>query len=498
MPYRARYLRMAGALALASGSLFATGAPAVTAASIVIKPMMTTRFASATQPPSQAQCVAAFTVPCYEPAQLQTAYNEQPLFNHGITGAGQTIVLVDSFGSPTIQSDLATFDAQFNLPAPPSLKVIQPAGVVPPYDPTNSAMVSWAGETTLDVEWAHSMAPGANILLVETPVAETEGTAGFPEIVQAENYVINHHLGQVISQSLDATEGTFPNAASIYALRSAYINAYVHGVTVLAASGDTGATNYSNVAGTLFYTHPVVGWPASDPLVTGVGGTQLQLTTSGQRTAPDQVWNDTYNTALQQVFFGDAGPNPLAGGGGKSAVFSRPWYQTGVAGIVGNARGVPDIAMSGACSGLVDTYQSFGGERRLVRGLRHERGDPLVRRDRIPGRPGSGAFPRPDQPGVVHPVRRARTGPGRHHPGEQHGVVHPERNLLHGAGLQRPPRLRPGVGGGDGQRRPVRPRAGPGRRGQIARRGPAPVARPQGSRTYPGRSRLRSCVPPGT
>ena len=362
MPYRARYLRMAGALALASGSLFATGAPAVTAASIVIKPMMTTRFASATQPPSQAQCVAAFTVPCYEPAQLQTAYNEQPLFNHGITGAGQTIVLVDSFGSPTIQSDLATFDAQFNLPAPPSLKVIQPAGVVPPYDPTNSDMVSWAGETTLDVEWAHSMAPGANILLVETPVAETEGTAGFPEIIQAENYVINHHLGQVISQSLDATEGTFPNAASIFALRSAYINAYLHGVTVLAASGDTGATNYSNVAGTLFYTHPVVGWPASDPLVTGVGGTQLQLTTSGQRTAPDQVWNDTYNTALQQVFFGDAGPNPLAGGGGKSAVFSRPWYQTGVAGIVGNARGVPDIAMSGACSGLVDTYQSFGGE----------------------------------------------------------------------------------------------------------------------------------------
>jgi subtilase family serine protease len=323
---------------------------------------MRSELASRTQPPTEAQCVAAFTVPCYDPAQIQTAYNEQPLFSRGITGKGQTIVIVDSYGSPTIQSDLATFDAQTGLPAPPSFKIIQPAGAVPPYDPTNSLMASWAGETTLDVEWSHTIAPGANILLVETPVAETEGVAGFPQIVRAENYVINHHLGQVISQSLDATEQTFPSAASIQHLRSAYVNALVHHVTVLAASGDTGASNYSNVAGTLLYTHPVVGWPASDPLVTGVGGTQLSLNSSGQRTAPDQVWNDTYNTSLQEVFFGDAGPNPLATGGGKSSVFSRPWYQNGVANVVGRSRGVPDVAMSGACSGLVDTYQSFGGE----------------------------------------------------------------------------------------------------------------------------------------
>jgi subtilase family serine protease len=323
---------------------------------------MRSELASRTQPPTEAQCVAAFTVPCYDPAQIQTAYNEQPLFSRGITGKGQTIVIVDSYGSPTIQSDLATFDAQTGLPAPPSFKIIQPAGAVPPYDPTNSLMASWAGETTLDVEWSHTIAPGANILLVETPVAETEGVAGFPQIVRAENYVINHHLGQVISQSLDATEQTFPSAASIQHLRSAYFNALAHHVTVLAASGDTGASNYANAAETALYTYPVVGWPASDPLVTGVGGTQLSLNSSGQRTAPDQVWNDTYNTSLQEVFYGDAGPNPLATGGGKSAVFSRPWYQNGVANVVGRSRGVPDIAMSGACSGLVDTYQSFGGE----------------------------------------------------------------------------------------------------------------------------------------
>jgi subtilase family serine protease len=361
--HRVRYLiGAAGATALVTGSLFAAGASAVAPVVSVQPAALHAQLASRTQPPTEAQCVTSFTVPCYDPAQFQTAYNEQPLFDRGITGRGETIVIVDSYGSPTIQSDLATFDAQFGLPAPPSFKIIQPAGAVPTYDPTNGTMVGWAGETTLDVEWSHSIAPGANILLVETPVAETEGVAGFPQIVRAENYVINHHLGQVISQSLDATEGTFPSAASLQRLRSAYFNAYAHHVTVLAASGDTGASNYSNVAGTLLYTYPVVGWPASDPLVTGVGGTQLSLSANGQRTAPDQVWNDSYNAPLNEVFFGNAGPNALATGGGKSSVFSRPWYQNGVANVVGSQRGVPDVAMSGACSGLVDTYQSFGGE----------------------------------------------------------------------------------------------------------------------------------------
>jgi subtilase family serine protease len=350
---------MAGALALAGGSLLAGGAPAAATAGIAIGPMLHSKFMSASQPPTPAQCEAIFTAPCYEPGQIQTAYDEQPLFNSGITGAGQTIVLVDSFGSPTIQADLAAFDAEFNLPAPPSFKIIQPAGPVPAFDPTNATVVGWAVETTLDVEWAHSMAPGASILLAETPVAETEGTAGFPEIVKAENYVINHHLGQVISQSFGATEGTFPSPASLLALRSAYFNALRNHVTVLASTGDTGATNYSNLTSTLLYTHPAVGWPASDPLVTAVGGTQLALLADGSRTQADRVWDDSVNYALNDAFSGSPGPAALATGGGKSAVFARPWYQNSVAGVTGAQRGVPDISMSGACTGLVDIYTSF-------------------------------------------------------------------------------------------------------------------------------------------
>jgi subtilase family serine protease len=73
------------------------------------------------------------------------------------------------------------------------------------------------------------------------------------------------------------------------------------------------------------------------------------------------VWNDTYNKATNEFAIGDAGPNPLAGGGGKSILFSRPAYQNGVQYVVGSTRGVPDISMSGACNGSVDTYETFGG-----------------------------------------------------------------------------------------------------------------------------------------
>ena len=222
-------------------------------------------------------------------------------------------------------------------------------------------MLSWAGETTLDVEYAHTMAPRASILLVETPIAETEGVTGFPQIIRAEEYVINHHLGDVISQSFSATEQTFSSKASVDALRGAYIDADRHHITVLAATGDSGAADVG-LDGQTYYTFPVTSWPDSDPLVTGVGGTQLHLDANGNRTSPDTVWNDTFSVPAQQFIFGDNGPNPLAGGGGKSVLFARPSYQNLVRNVVGRTRGVPDISMSAACNGAVDVYQSFGGE----------------------------------------------------------------------------------------------------------------------------------------
>jgi subtilase family serine protease len=316
--------------------------------------------ATLSSPPTTAFCEEHYHIACYLPAQIQQAYNLPRLYKQKITGRGQTIVIVDSFGSPTVERDLARFDRATGLPAPPSLRVIQPAGKVPPYKP-DADREGWAGETDLDVEYAHTIAPGANILLVETPTSENEGTTGFPQIVAAEKYVISHHLGGVISQSFSATEQTFPSKQSLKDLRGAYIAAARSGVTVLAASGDSGAADvkFNEVT---YYLHPVTSWPDSDPLVTGVGGIRLHLSASGHNVKPPTVWNDTYNAATNEFVNGNAGPNPLAGGGGKSVIFTRPSYQNAVRGIVGDSRGVPDISMSAACNGSADMYQSFPGQ----------------------------------------------------------------------------------------------------------------------------------------
>ena len=302
-------------------------------------------------PPDLQYCLTNLGISCYQPAQVRKAYNLAPLYAQGLDGRGQTIVIVDSFGSPTIAQDLSHFDQTFGLPDPPSFKVIEPAGAVPPYpsDPFGADDRSgWAVETTLDVEWAHVMAPGANILLVATPTSETEGVQGFPEIVAAENYVIDHALGSVISQSFGATEETFPNAQAIMNLRSANFNALSHRVTMLASSGDAGATDLLEDT-SCCYPFRVTSWPSTDPWVTSVGGTQLHLDASGNRLAPDNVWNDI------PVF----GPDGGATGGGPSHVFPRPNFQDTVANVVGGARGTPDISMSAAVDGAVVFYYSF-------------------------------------------------------------------------------------------------------------------------------------------
>lgn len=297
-------------------------------------------------PPTTAFCLQNLGIHCYNPAQLSQAYNLNALHNAGVTGKGRTIVIVDAFGSPTIAHDLHVFDQTFGLPDPPSLTIRQDAGQVPPFDPNNSDMTGWADETTLDVEWTHVFAPGAKILLEETPVSETEGVQGFPEIVKAENYVIDHHLGDVISQSFGATEETFPNAQSILNLRSALKNADAHNVTVLASSGDDGVTD-AELNGADLYPMRVNSWPSADPLVTSVGGTMLNLDANGNRLAPDVVWND-----LDSVGGG-------AGGGGVSSVFPRPAFQAGDRNVVGNHRGTPDISLSAAVDGAVILYFSF-------------------------------------------------------------------------------------------------------------------------------------------
>ena len=344
--------RVAAVAGVAVAALLTVGAGVATAV-----PLHITSGTHFKQQPTSAECESLYGVACYSAGQVRRAYGIDQLNSQGLTGRGETIVLVDSYGSPTIQSDLQAFDKANGLPAPPSLDVIAPAGAPPAWNPVvYPDQPGWASETTLDVEFAHAMAPGANLIEVETPVDETEGVTGLPQMMDGEKYVVDHHLASVISQSFGATELTFQNARGrfdpqlIYNLRYAFEDAAAHGVTVLAATGDDGATDYeSNLSDN--YPFRVIDWPSSDPLVTAVGGTELQLNNSGDRIAPDTVWNDPPDSC-----FGDS---PCAGSGGLSDAFSRPSYQDGERFVVGGARGTPDVSMSGSCSGAVDWYESY-------------------------------------------------------------------------------------------------------------------------------------------
>ncbi len=304
-------------------------------------------------PPTTAECEQSQSVACYTPDQVRAAYQLPALYARGVTGKGVTIVIEDSYGSPTIKSDLATFDRQLGYPDPPKFSVIMPIGKVAKFNAHNASMTGWAWETSLDVEYAHALAPGASIVLAETPATGDGSTER--QVMETEEYVVNHHLGAVISQSFSGAEAGFTSESQLQPLRAGILDAYSHHVTILAASGDAGATTAA-ASGPGYYTRREVNWQASDPLVTGVGGTEL-VESGGSYTSV--AWNDTYDVAVDKDWSGTKNPIPHATGGGRSALFARPSYQNGVKALTGASRGVPDIAMSAACNGAVAVYSSF-------------------------------------------------------------------------------------------------------------------------------------------
>jgi subtilase family serine protease len=211
-------------------------------------------------PPTQGQC-AAINRRCFNPQAEQTSYNLTPLLKKGHQGQGETIIIVDSFGSETIRHDLKVFNNAFGLPhlcgeentpagcTGPTFSELQQGNTstnpLPGLNTTGlENRAAWALEVSLDVEWAHSMAPLANILLVTTPTAEVLGVQGFPDFFKAEEDVINAHLGSVISQSFAAAEETFnQGTAALLHLRHAFEAAQANQVTVFASSGDSGTAN---------------------------------------------------------------------------------------------------------------------------------------------------------------------------------------------------------------------------------------------------------------
>ena len=326
---------------------------------------------SSTTPPSEADCFAVGRR-CFTPGAMQNSYNVGPLYAAGLTGRGKTIAVIDSFGSATIANDLNVFSTAFALPhlcgeagvtctpGMPTFTILQVQGSPPPNPPPPNNGTGqenhnlWAIEVSLDVEWAHAIAPEANIILVTTPTAEVLGVQGFPQMMNAVQYVVDHHLADVISMSLGAGEGTFSGKASLLNLRHALIDAAANHVTVLASSGDGGTSNVlkTPTKNPNLIPYPSVEWPASDPLVTAVGGTYLctNPVTGLGIDSTDPPVNCQANPGVREVGWIDSG-------GGYSILFPRPAFQNtlppgstyvgssvGAPGPNSQMRGVPDIA----------------------------------------------------------------------------------------------------------------------------------------------------------
>jgi subtilase family serine protease len=349
-----KYLRFAGLFALANGIVLTASAQDVTYTANPPRVLASVNSVSPLGLPACATNDPTLPTPgviyCYTPQYIWSAYNVLPVLAGGNLGQGQTIVIVDAFGSPTIASDLMTFHQVFlgSLPSP-DFAVVCPMGC-PTFNPKNrpQAEVNWSFETSLDVEWAHAIAPLARIRLIIAP--DSHGNS----INNAVAYAVAHYPGSIISQSFGAPEaGIHGNSTQEQQAHQNYTAAMAKGITVLAASGDSGAGNGFKTANPSF--------PASDPYVTAVGGTQgLPLgnlvTLSGTCLPPaisscvptgygaEQVWNEAWIEA--------------AGGGAVSTLFGAPAYQAGL-GFTGRA--VPDVSYNAAVDGGVLVAYSAPG-----------------------------------------------------------------------------------------------------------------------------------------
>ncbi len=284
----------------------------------------------AATPSSDGACLDRHTPPlCYSPQQLQSAYGVKPLLGRGITGKGETVALPEvpvaaaagqasSEPPPSnLRQDIAAYDAKFHLPAP-SLTIKSTTG---------AATTTASGEEVLDTEMVHALAPGAAIV-VNLDMSPVMGSS----LASAAK------LGNIVSVSYGKGQECVSSAV-LKGETAALQMARGRHVTVLASAGDSGAA--AAHCPSEHVTNRNVGVPASNPLVTAVGGTALAISRDGAYHA-ETVWNEN-----EHKYSGGSSHPPATGtlgasGGGFSSVYARPSYQDGVHGV-GSHRGVPDV-----------------------------------------------------------------------------------------------------------------------------------------------------------
>jgi len=311
------------------------------------------------------------------PCGLQTIYDENPLLNQHSQGAQQTIALVDGYGDPeTTQannlvydniacSDLATFNSEFNLPYS-SCSVIYPTGVPQLSAYNYQDAEGWSIETSIDTQYSHVMAPQAHIL-------EVTSSTDYDDLFASIEYVVNNQLANMISLSFGTYEDAYyctnpaygcspPNTAVLnLAYNEIFEQAAAQGIGVFASSGDSGAYDTYFQSTVPPYGEISALSPASDPWVSGVGGTLLTATFTDQSVSRLEVaWSLGADTA--DPYCGT--PCISSSGGGYSMIFGEPPGQqlihiaTQVPSIPEPAlgttfypqgqRGVPDLAADGS------------------------------------------------------------------------------------------------------------------------------------------------------
>jgi subtilase family serine protease len=317
--------------------------------------------------PQQPSCQTSIgTFNCYAPSDIQGVY-DYPTGRNAPTGAGQTIILVDAYATEyedatgvALDDDLAAFDSTFNVPAPPGGGVTVIAGPdTGTCDTPDEYGVNcsgdpggWAGEISLDVEYAHAMAPGAKLVVAS---AFSDSNA---DINAAEAAVLPHYPGAIVSQSFGGDEaGDYADPEDEAAMHAIFVAAAKRGDTLVASAGDWGASNAD--------PYIMAAYPASDPLVLAVGGTQGLPYPNGLwrngRYGNEEVWNEPQ--------FVTPGLGPAAGGGAPSVVWNAPPWQIGLTQYSSGRnpmRTEPDVSYDAAVEGGVltvtggDVYISGG------------------------------------------------------------------------------------------------------------------------------------------
>ncbi len=275
----------------------------------------------------------------YSPSEVQHFYGLDTAFGLGYTGSGETIMIVDAYQQPTALADLTTFSRIYGLPAITSsnFKVVNPYSANQP-----GSLYGTDEETDLDVEWAHATAPGANIVLVEAFSEDEE------DMQAALLYAVNNKFGNVLSLSYGYQEFySGPLALDIWS--EVVEMGAAQGIAFNVSSGDDGdLSDYEGPGNT------DVDAPSDSPYATAVGGTSIATTGSGG-TGPTITTG--WGTNIAFLAYKDSGAEYLydppvnefyaGSGGGVSAYFPKPAYQSS---LPGTKRLIPDV------SALADPY----------------------------------------------------------------------------------------------------------------------------------------------